>query len=95
MLTCKEVSHLVSESLDRQLPLGKRLGIRIHLLLCGMCATYQKQMILLRTTICRHLEEEIDQLEKSGPCLSDEAKAEIREKLEHASSDTMTNGAED
>jgi hypothetical protein len=48
MLTCKEVTHLISESLDRELPLHKRLGVRVHLFLCKFCSRYRRQILFLR-----------------------------------------------
>ncbi len=48
MLSCKEVSKLVSDSLEERLPFPKRVGVRIHLMMCTMCRAYQKQLIFLR-----------------------------------------------
>ncbi len=47
MLCCKEVSELVSLSLDRQLSLRERLGIRLHLMMCRMCRRYRKQITFI------------------------------------------------
>ncbi len=51
MFNCKEVSRLVSESLDRKLPLYQRIGVRVHLLMCKFCRRFQQQLILIRETI--------------------------------------------
>ncbi len=48
MLTCKEVTHLVSESLDRELPFPKRFGVRVHLAMCKFCRRYRRQILFLR-----------------------------------------------
>ena len=48
MLTCKEVSHLVSEGLDRKLGLGERVALRLHLAICQGCTNFSKQMEFLR-----------------------------------------------
>ena len=48
MLTCKEVSMLVSESLEHPLPLRQRMGVRFHLMMCSMCRTYRRQTLQLR-----------------------------------------------
>jgi hypothetical protein len=50
MLSCKDVTKLVSESMDRSLPLGKRAGVRLHLLVCRFCERYRRQLLLLRET---------------------------------------------
>lgn len=51
MFNCKEVSRLVSELLDRKLPLYQRMGIRIHLLMCKFCRRFQQQLMLIRATL--------------------------------------------
>jgi hypothetical protein len=48
MLACKDVTRLVSESMDRSLPFGKRVGVRLHLLICRFCERYRRQLLLLR-----------------------------------------------
>ncbi len=51
MFNCKEVTRMVSESLDRELPFYQRIGIRMHLLMCKLCSRYRRQLLLLRETI--------------------------------------------
>jgi hypothetical protein len=51
MLTCKEVSRLVSETLDRRLPFGQRVAMRLHLLMCHACKAYKKRLILLQNIL--------------------------------------------
>jgi len=53
MLTCKEVSMLVSQSLDRRLNLLEWAGLRVHLLLCDGCRRFRQQMAFIRRA-CRH-----------------------------------------
>ncbi|MCK4564165.1 MAG: zf-HC2 domain-containing protein [Verrucomicrobia bacterium] len=75
MLTCKEVSKLVSESLEHPLPFRQRMGVRLHLMMCSMCRAYQKQTLLLRAamrTYARH--------EPSEP-LSEQARQRIKNAL--------------
>lgn len=48
MPTCKEVHRLVSEAMDRELSLGERARVRLHLLVCGACTRFNGQMALLR-----------------------------------------------
>jgi hypothetical protein len=53
MLTCKEASRLVSESLDRRLRLTELIGLRVHLLICEACARFAAQMRFLRRVCAR------------------------------------------
>ena len=44
MPTCRQMSELVTDYLERALPLGTRLDARWHLLLCPACRRYYDQM---------------------------------------------------
>lgn len=46
--TCREVHRLVSESMDRELPLIDRGRIRMHLFVCEACTRFSHQMAVLR-----------------------------------------------
>ena len=46
-MRCLESARLLSERRDRPLPLRKRVGLRVHLLLCALCRTYQSQLIAM------------------------------------------------
>lgn len=48
MPSCKEVSRLVSEGLDRDLSFGERVALRVHLLMCKGCRNFEAQMMVLR-----------------------------------------------
>ncbi|MDZ8118218.1 zf-HC2 domain-containing protein [Pontiella agarivorans] len=51
MRTCKEISTLVSESLDRELSLRERMAMRVHLMMCSLCRTYSRQIGQLRSIL--------------------------------------------
>jgi hypothetical protein len=44
MVTCRESARLLSERRDHPLPPGKRIALRLHLLLCRLCRVYSAQM---------------------------------------------------
>jgi hypothetical protein len=48
MDTCRDISALVSRSLDERLGTRARLRIRLHLLICGACRRFASQARLLR-----------------------------------------------
>ena len=52
--SCRRATMLISASLDRQLNRRERLALRMHLLLCGPCRLFQKQMRLLRAFVREH-----------------------------------------
>jgi hypothetical protein len=51
MLTCKQASQLLSQSLDRSLTGGERFRLRFHLLLCKFCKRFGQQIVGLRNAI--------------------------------------------
>lgn len=51
MLSCKEVSRLMSQALDRKLTLRERLLLRFHLVMCTACGRVEQQFALLRRAI--------------------------------------------
>jgi len=44
MLTCRDVANLTSDYLNKDLPLYRRLAVRLHLLMCVGCNRYYAQM---------------------------------------------------
>lgn len=53
MLTCKQASQLISQSLDRPLSLGNRIRLRFHLVICDACMHFKKQMHVLQKALQR------------------------------------------
>jgi hypothetical protein len=46
--SCKDVTRMMSEAMDRQLPLRKRLAVYLHRLTCVWCDRYYRQLHLMR-----------------------------------------------
>jgi predicted anti-sigma-YlaC factor YlaD len=44
MLTCRELTELVTDYLERRLSLADRLRLEMHLGMCGHCRAYLRQM---------------------------------------------------
>ena len=44
MLSCRDVSRVASDYLNRDLPLRRRLAVRLHLLMCDGCTRYVAQL---------------------------------------------------
>lgn len=53
MLSCREVSRLLSERLDRKLGLTERARLRLHLSMCDACARVEGQLRFLREALTR------------------------------------------
>lgn len=76
MYSCKEVTQMVSESLDHKLPLVQRMGMRVHLMMCKFCSRYRKQLLLLREAL--RLQERYIEDTKPLMTLSQEARERIK-----------------
>jgi hypothetical protein len=81
MLSCKDVTQLLSESMDTSLPISKRVGMRLHLLMCKFCARYERQLLLIRETVRQIVGAEDRPGEPLRDTLSVEAKERIRRSL--------------
>ena len=44
MLSCKEVTHLLSEAQDRKITLPERVNLEMHLAICKGCKNFKSQM---------------------------------------------------
>ncbi len=76
MPNCRETSRLVSESMDRKLPLFKRMLVWLHLRMCKYCHRFERQLLKVRE-ISRHINHHIEALDPSVT-LSAEARERIR-----------------
>jgi DNA-directed RNA polymerase specialized sigma24 family protein len=79
--SCREAVRLQSEAMDRPLSPARRLGLRIHLLLCKWCRRYGTQIQFLRTA-SQQMPEPANPPSATG--LSTEARDRIRQMLEEA-----------
>ena len=57
MLSCREVTRLVSQGLDRDLSLGERTMLRFHFAICEGCRNVNRQLAFVRQAV-RQLPEE-------------------------------------
>ncbi len=74
MLSCEEVTRLVSEGLDRRLSWTERWGVRLHQVYCLGCRRFARQIVFLRRA-ARQLRSDDDVRLSAG------ARARIRRAL--------------
>jgi predicted anti-sigma-YlaC factor YlaD len=53
MLSCKEVTRLVSRGLDRELGFAERVKLRVHLAICDGCTNFREQVAFVREAMAR------------------------------------------
>ena len=54
MLSCKQVSLLLSQAQDRRLGTIERWRLRLHLRFCDGCTNFRRQLEFMRRAIGRH-----------------------------------------
>jgi len=59
-MSCKEVTRLVSEGLDRNLTVGERLALRLHFAICAGCRNFNDQLGFLRRAVARLADKDPD-----------------------------------
>ena len=47
-LDCKDVSRLISQALEEDLPAGERARMRMHFVICQTCRNVDEQMQFIR-----------------------------------------------
>ena len=83
MFTCKQVSNLLNQKNFQDLPLWKRLLLKLHVKCCVFCGKYNTQVIETHD-MCRGLiKNEEDSLESNccNVCLEEDNKEAMKEKI--------------
>lgn len=78
---CDQLTPVMSDSLDRALPLQGRLVLKLHLFVCMRCTRYLKQLKLMRAAI-RARSAKLFADESAQTSLSDEARERIKRALD-------------
>lgn len=79
MLNCKQISQLVSQSLDRRLTRQERFSIKLHLWMCRYCRRFSKQLTAIRLGLKR-MTQSIE--ENTSLHMSSDSKARIAKAIE-------------
>ncbi|MBA3887967.1 MAG: zf-HC2 domain-containing protein [Acidobacteria bacterium] len=66
MPTCRDVADHASDLLDDTLPWTTRLQLRMHLLMCGRCREYVRQLALVIATLRALPPEEPSDVEREA-----------------------------
>ena len=81
MLSCKETARLISDGLDRKLPLRRRIALRLHLAMCSGCRAYKNQIESLNRLFSRRAKRELTRLDFGAQSLSAQARERIKSSL--------------
>lgn len=86
--SCREMTRLCSESLDRELSFGERLRMRMHGWICSWCIDYSDQIHQINSIV----KEEADSLSEKK---SDVMPAECRERIRKILAESAQNQTAD
>ncbi len=65
MKSCKDISELLSESMERRLTWRERWAVRLHFFMCRSCSRFQQQVHFLRKAAGRFYPHENDKNQPS------------------------------
>ncbi len=51
MLSCKQASKIISQSLDKPLTMRERFALKLHLIICKYCKRFSQQVQTLRVAL--------------------------------------------
>lgn len=85
MLSCREIARLASERLDSgvKLPLGTRMSMRLHLMMCSYCSRYVRQIQLIGDLAGRYTAERVEDGETPPP-MPPEARERVAQRVREA-----------
>jgi hypothetical protein len=80
--TCKEVTRMASDSMERKLSLRQRFEMRLHLLICALCMRYVKQLQFMHDAARQHAAEIENAGSLPASALSNEARERMKRSLQ-------------
>ena len=82
MPNCREVSRMVSESMDVRLPFSRRMSMWVHLMMCRYCYRFRRQILFLRKMSRIDAEDAVDTLDGQDAALSPSARERLKKIVE-------------
>lgn len=64
MRSCRDITALVSLSLEKKLSIPDRLATQLHLMICSRCRNFQAQTLFIRKAANRYSDHLEDRLSK-------------------------------
>jgi len=62
MLRCKDIANHSGDYLDHRLPFNRRLGVWLHIMMCGHCRRYLRYLKTLTTLLSTAGQQKEDKL---------------------------------
>ena len=84
MPNCKEVTRLVSESMEHTLSFRKRVSLWMHLSMCKLCGGFKKELQMIQDAARQHAESIEKDATPGESSLPNDARERIRRALDSA-----------
>lgn len=78
---CREITEMVSHSLEEMPPLRERLLIRLHFSICVWCSRYRDQLLFMREAVRQTPSDSEKEADGKSPTLSPEARERLKRAL--------------
>lgn len=78
-VSCKKASQIMSEALDRPLPIYKKILLKFHLKMCKSCLTIEQQFKMLHNILSKQKNAQSN--EESLPSYTNTLPSDIRKKM--------------
>lgn len=86
MRNCRDVSKLISESIDHKLPFWTRMGLWMHLSMCRLCWGFRNDLLHIHQQTKTHADEIERDVHKLDEKLSEESRQRMKRLLAHPQS---------
>lgn len=67
MLNCKDMTKVISDSLDRKISLRQRLELWMHITMCGLCRRFRSNTLAIRKKVRETSAQPSDKVVASEP----------------------------
>ena len=84
MRSCKDVSFLLSQSMDRRLPWHTMLSLRMHLMMCSFCRVARRQTLAMGDILHVYGRKTAAGEDEDLPGLPPEARERIQKQIREA-----------
>lgn len=80
MLNCKDMTKLISDSLEGKISVRQRMELWLHIMMCGMCRRFRSNIIELRKRV-RGSKALLDQADAVPVAIPPATKARLEEAI--------------
>ena len=83
MLFCKQVANALADERYWKLPFHRRIGLRMHVMLCAVCGQYHRQVMFMQRAADEYLKHEQEDPPPAEMSLSPQARDRIQTALKN------------